>query len=169
MSAAQHTDMALLKIISGGQTGVDRGALDAALAAHFPCGGWCPADRSAEDGSIPDRYPLTPLPRGGYRTRTRRNVEDSDGTAILAPGGLTGGTCLTWELCRRCGKPHLVIDAAVTTVEAAAEEVVRFILDARIGVLNVSGPRASGWAAGSAYAERVTVVLLKKRDGSAGA
>jgi hypothetical protein len=75
--------MALIKIISGGQTGVDRGALDAALAVKFPCGGWCPADRRAEDGSIPGRYPLTPLPGGGYRERTRQNVIDSDGTATV--------------------------------------------------------------------------------------
>jgi hypothetical protein len=58
---------------------VDRGALDAALAADFPCGGWCPGDRMAEDGVIPDRYPLMPLPNGGYRARTRLNVVDSDG------------------------------------------------------------------------------------------
>lgn len=57
--------MMLEKIISGGQTGVDRGALDAALEAGFPCGGWCPADRAAEDASIPSRYPVVPLPRGG--------------------------------------------------------------------------------------------------------
>lgn len=75
--------MTLQKIISGGQTGADRGALDAALEARVPCGGWCPADRSAEDGSIPDRYPLTPLPVGGYRARTLKNVEDSDGTVIF--------------------------------------------------------------------------------------
>ena len=66
--------MALTRIVSGGQTGVDRGALDAALAAGFPCGGWCPADRAAEDGAIPVRYPLTPLARGGYRERTRQGA-----------------------------------------------------------------------------------------------
>jgi hypothetical protein len=71
----------LAKIVSGGQTGVDGGVLDAALAAEFPCGGWFPADRSAEDGPIPARYPLTPLARGGYRERTRQNVLDSGGTA----------------------------------------------------------------------------------------
>jgi len=164
--------MTLQKIISGGQTGVDRGALDAALAAQFPCGGWCPADRKAEDGRIPDRYPLTPLPRGGYRVRTRKNVEDSDGTVILAPGELSGGTALTWMQCRRHAKPHLVIDAAVTTVEAAAEEVVQFIDARRIAVLNVAGPRASGWAAGEAFARgaigRVLSLVAGVREKNAG-
>jgi Circularly permutated YpsA SLOG family len=77
--------MPLLKIISGGQTGVDRGALDTALGVHFPCGGWYSADRRAEDGTVPEKYPMTALPRAGYRARTRKNVEDSDGTVILAP------------------------------------------------------------------------------------
>jgi hypothetical protein len=69
----------LEKIVSGGQTGVDRGALDAALAANFPCGGWCPGNRRAEDGTIPARYPVSPLLGAGYRQRTRQNVIDSDG------------------------------------------------------------------------------------------
>ena len=67
----------LTKIVSGGQTDVDRGA----LGAGFPCGGWAPGDRMAEDSVIPQRYPLMPLPKGGYRQRTRLNVVDSDGTA----------------------------------------------------------------------------------------
>jgi hypothetical protein len=75
--------MALSKIISGGQTGVDRAALDAALAAKFRCGGWCPADRKAEDGPIPERYPMSLMAEGGYRQRTLNNVQASDGTAIL--------------------------------------------------------------------------------------
>ena len=126
--------MTLQKIISGGQTGVDRGALDAALAAQFPCGGWCPADRKAEDGPILERYPVTPLAQGGYRGRTLKNVQDSDGTVILAPGELSGGTRLTREWCRQHGKPHLVVDAAVMTEEGAAEVVLRFVAAHRIAV-----------------------------------
>jgi len=73
----------LRRIISGGQTGVDRGVLDAAIAAGFPCGGWCPTGRRAEDGRIPDRYPVAELPDGGYPARTVRNLLESDGTLIL--------------------------------------------------------------------------------------
>jgi hypothetical protein len=144
--------MALTKILSGGQTGVDRGALDAALAVGFPCGGWCPADRSAEDGRIPERYPLTPLARGGYRERTRQNVLDSDGTAILFHGLLGGGTLLTLNLCKREGKPHVVIDASTTSESEAAAEIGRFVEEHEIQVLNVAGPRASGWKQGYAFA-----------------
>jgi Circularly permutated YpsA SLOG family len=75
--------MTLSKIVSGGQAGIDRGTLDAVLAAGFPCGGWCPAECRAEDGPIPQRYPLMPLSGAGYGQRTRQNVIDSDGTAIL--------------------------------------------------------------------------------------
>ncbi len=103
--------MALIKIVSGGQTGVDRGALDAALAAGFPCGGWCPADRRAEDGPIPQRYPLTPLPGAGYRQRTQQNLIDSDGTAILFYESVRGGTKLTRDSCVREKKPFVVLDA----------------------------------------------------------
>ena len=152
--------MSLQKIISGAQTGVDRGALEAALAAHFPCGGWCPADRKAEDGRIPDRYPLTPLPSGGYRARTRKNVADSDGTVILAPGELTGGTALTLACCRQCGKPSLVIDARDAPARPAAEAVRRFVEAHRIAVLNVAGPRFSGWPAGEGFARDVIEAVL---------
>src|SRR5882672_11442740 len=95
----------LKRIVSGGQTGVDRGALDAALAADFPCGGWVPGDRMAEDGVIADRYPLMPLPNGNYRQRTRLNVVDSSGTAILYEGSLSSGTRLTRDLCELLERP----------------------------------------------------------------
>jgi len=78
------------KIVSGGQTGADRAALDAALEAGIPCGGWCPHDRAAEDGPIDARYPLTPAAGAGYRQRTRMNVCDSDGTVIFSFGALSG-------------------------------------------------------------------------------
>jgi hypothetical protein len=153
--------VALQKIISGGQTGVDRGALDAALAVRFPCGGWCPADRSAEDGTIPDRFPLTPLPQGGYRARTRQNVLDCDGTVIFAPGELTGGTLLTAQFCRQHGKPLVVIDDATMTEAHAAEAVRRFVDAHSVQVLNVAGPRASGWTAGEGFARGVMAQVLK--------
>jgi len=163
--------MPLEKIISGGQTGVDRGALDATLSAGFPCGGSCPADRKAEDGSIPDRYPLVPLAQGGYRERTRQNVLDSDGTVILVDGRLTGGrltggTRLTRICCLQVRKPLLLIDAANFTVAEAAEVIVRFIDAHGIRTLNVAGPRSSTWPDAHAFAfEIVTRVLRDSMEG----
>lgn len=143
-----------LIIISGGQTGVDRGALDAALEARAPCGGWCPQERKAEDGAIPLRYPLREL-AGGYRARTRRNVEDSDGTVVVTFGAATGGTALTIELCRRLGKPHLIVDAAGTALEEAVRRVVEFVRANAIERLNVAGPRASKEERGYEYARKL--------------
>lgn len=160
--------MALIKIVSGGQTGVDRGALDAALTAEFHCGGWCPSDRAAEDGPIPARYPLTPMARGGYRERTRQNVLDSDGTAILFYGVLEGGTLLTVNLCKREGKPHVVIDASKTSESDAAAEIARFVSEHDIHILNVAGPRASGWRQGHAFAVGTLAELVNRSRGRAG-
>ena len=136
--------MSIPRIISGGQTGADRAALDAALAAGVPCGGHCPAGRRAEDGRIPDRYPLVELPTADYPARTRRNVADADGTVVVAFGPPSGGTKLTVDLCRRSGRPCLVIDAELATATEAAVLVAVFLLRHRVAVLNVAGPRASG-------------------------
>ena len=144
--------MALTKIISGGQTGVDRAALDAALAADFPCGGWCPADRNAEDGPIPERYPMSLFTEGGYRLRTLKNVQLSDGTAILFSQFLSGGTKLARDMCIREKKPFIVLDATQISVERAVKAVVRFIGENEIQTMNVAGPRASGWPAGYEFA-----------------
>jgi hypothetical protein len=139
----------LRRIVSGGQTGVGRGALDAALAAGFDCGGWAPGDRSAEDGIIPERYPLILLPSGDYRQRNRLNVVDSDGTAILFHESLEGGARLTRNLCALLSRPYILIDVRETPDPiTAAAAVLRFIERSRIGVLNVAGPRLSGWHEG---------------------
>jgi hypothetical protein len=145
--------LTLNRIVSGGQTGVDRGALDAALAASFPSGGWVPGDRMAEDGVISDRYPLTPLPHGNYKQRTRLNVVDSDGSAILYDRFLSDGTRLTHNLCELLNRPCILISARETPDPiAAANAVLKFIEASSIQSLNVAGPRASGWAAGYRFA-----------------
>jgi hypothetical protein len=150
-----------LKIVSGGQTGADRAALDAALDAGVACGGWCPADRSAEDGIIPDRYPLQPLPGGGNDERTRHNVRDSDGTAIFCFGEPTGGTETTRRACAEMNKPLLMIDAAGDPASAARD--VRGFVDANnIRVLNVAGPRASEEPAIGAFVHRCIRALLRE-------
>jgi predicted metal-dependent HD superfamily phosphohydrolase len=154
-----------LTIISGGQTGADRAALDVALALGVSCGGWCPSDRRAEDGPIAAKYPLTPLPRGGYRQRTRKNVQDSDGTAIFAFGKLTGGSKATAEDCGRFHKPCLVIDAATTTPTDAAVAVAVFLLKHHIAKLNVAGPRASRQPRIYVYVREVLTRLITGRVG----
>lgn len=132
--------MTITKIVSGGQTGVDRAALDVALEIGIPCGGWCPKGRRAEDGPIPRRYPLTETPWWGYPQRTEWNVRDSDGTLILLRGRPDRGTCLTIELAGRHDKPCLTIDLADKPDAAAVRSWIR---KHKIRTLNVAGPRAS--------------------------
>ena len=126
------------KIISGGQTGVDRAALDAALEMGLPCGGWCPKGRRAEDGRIPDHYPLEETSSSDYRLRTRMNVEDSDGTLILTWGPPVGGTALTLKLARRLHKPFFVVDLLQG---GNASGVLEWGQANDIRILNVAGPR----------------------------
>jgi len=130
----------VLKVVSGGQTGVDRAALDAARAAGLPCGGWCPKGRLAEDGPIDSAYPLVETPSADYAQRTEWNVRDSDGTLVVARGRPKGGTALTVNLARRHGKPLLVVDLSQNP---SPEEVSRWIEAGGIRVLNVAGPRES--------------------------
>ena len=129
-----------LTIISGGQTGVDRGALDAAIALDVPHGGRCPRGRLAEDGRIPARYRLTESESPLYRVRTEENVLDGDATLILARGPLTGGTRLTRNLARKHGKPCLVVDLAR---DADLEAVRAWLAAHAVSKLNVAGPRES--------------------------
>jgi len=144
-------------IISGGQTGVDRGALDAALEVGIECGGTCPVGRKAEDGVIPERYPLTELDSTVYSDRTRKNVFDSDATLIIHFGRLEGGTAFTRQCCIDENKPYLVIDVSKAEKDDLVQHILNFIGQNRIQVLNVAGPRASKVPT----AQESTKVLLK--------
>ena len=127
-------------MISGGQTGVDRAALDVARELGVPCGGWCPRGRRAEDGPIPESYPLRETPSASYPERTAWNVRDSDGTLVVTRGRPRGGTALTVSLARRAGKPVMVANLDGGT---RASEIRKFILSNEIRILNVAGPRES--------------------------
>ena len=117
---------------------MDRAALDVALELGLPCGGWCPKGRRAEDGVIPDSYPLEEASSPDYRIRTELNVQDSDGTLLLTWGRLAGGTLLTLKLARRLHKPYFVVDL-VRGGDAAS--VQKWGQSQRVRVLNVAGPR----------------------------
>ncbi|UWX58168.1 putative molybdenum carrier protein [Chlorobaculum sp. MV4-Y] len=130
----------LSMIVSGGQAGVDRGALDAAIAAGFVHGGWCPRGRRAEDGVIPEKYRLVETPYSRYAVRTAWNVHDSDATLVLTSGPLAGGTKLTVEYARRYGRACMIVDL---DGRADAGTVVEWIGANGIGVLNIAGPRES--------------------------
>jgi putative molybdenum carrier protein len=120
-------------------------------------------DRMAEDGVIASRYPLVPLPKGGYRQRTRLNVSDSDGTAILYNESLKGGTRLTRNLCALLKRPYILINARETPdPNEAAKAVLQFIEDNKINTLNVGGPRASGWSGGYSFALSVVGGVIRE-------
>ena len=130
----------IARIVSGGQTGVDRAALDVALVLGISCGGWCPRGRLAEDGPIPSRYPLYEAPSGDYAVRTEWNVRDADGTIALTKGEPENGTRLTVEIAKRHQKPCLLIDLRNPPDPRV---VARWARAHHIRTLNVAGPRAS--------------------------
>ncbi len=152
--------LVLKKIVSGGQTGVDRGALDAAIAQATPHGGWCPRGRLAEDGTIPAGYRLDETESAEYPQRTERNVLDADATLILCRGNPVGGTELTRQLALAHGKPCLVVDLSRTADSSA---IRRWLAAHRVGVLNVAGPRESQWPGAAAAARAVVAELLSPR------
>ena len=126
--------MVLQKIITGGQTGVDRAALDVCLALKIPCGGWCPRGRLAEDGPIDLRYPLLETPLADTAQRTEWNVRDGDGTLILSWGLPSGGTALTVNFAKQGKKPHLILDLSQ---KPSTDEAFRWLEGHAIRVLNV--------------------------------
>lgn len=132
----------LRKIVSGGQTGVDRAALEWALDFGLECGGWCPAGRIAGDGPIDGRFPLDETPGEGYSQRTEWNVRDSDGTVLLTRSPeIVGGRKLTKKFTSKWNRPCLVISEASS--RNPAKLLKDFVEDNFIETLNIAGPRES--------------------------
>ncbi len=154
-----------IRIISGGQTGADRAALDAAMEAGVECGGWCPAGRKAEDGAIPRRYPLDELPEGGgCDERTLRNVLDSDATVILSFGPPEGGSETTRGAAIGAVRPLLLIDARHTSPRRAAEQIAEFAQAHGVHTLNVAGPRASEQPLIGEYVHAAVSMALRRLE-----
>ncbi len=153
------------KIVSGGQTGVDRAALDAAIELGIPHGGWCPQGRKAEDGSIPEQYQLSEATSADYAFRTEQNVIDSDGTLILYFGSMTGGTRLTWKMTKKHDRPCLTVDLRLEDFDAMIDGTRGWIRHCGIGVLNVAGPRETSIPGiGVMAREFLTLVLDEEVD-----
>jgi hypothetical protein len=133
----------ITRILSGGQTGADRAALDFAIKHHIPHGGWLPKGRKTEDGTLPEKYILQEMPTPDYSKRTKQNVLDSDGTLIVSHGFLTGGSSLTEFLAEEHNKPYLHIDLNLLSMQEAAQIINQWIQSYKLKVLNVAGPRAS--------------------------
>ena len=142
------TNFGAITVLSGGQTGADRAALDFAIEHGIPHGGWCPRRRIAEDGPIDARYELRETPSRRYAQRTAWNIRDSDATVVFSIAEeLSGGSALTVELARELGKPCLHIargqDEAASTAGSAADQLLAFLAEHQVRTLNIAGPRAS--------------------------
>ena len=149
--------MKIQKIISGGQTGVDRAALNTAFLLGIPCGGWCPKGRRAEDGVISNSYPLTETGSPVYAVRTKKNVEDADATLVLTWGAPEGGTALTVAYARQAQKAHCVVNLAE---HPSAAPVAEWLTAEGVRTLNVAGPRASTCPEVSRHTSRFLETLL---------
>jgi hypothetical protein len=158
----------LAKLISGGQTGADRAALDAALKFDIPYGGWLPKGRLAEDGPLDAKYNLKEMPTESYPARTEQNVIESDGTVIFSHGKPTGGTDYTREMALKHGKQLLGIDLNLTASHDAASLILSWIQLRRIKILNVAGPRASEDAGIYNDVFRILAVVIRTQKNSQG-
>lgn len=167
------------RVISGGQTGVDRAALDAALQAGWLVGGWCPLHRRAEDGKIPPVYPLKETPARSYAVRTEWNVRDSDGTLVLVLDEISSGTQLTISAAGRLGKPYRIeylrgprgdavagrlalADGEFPSLSERVAGVVQWLRREDIRVLNIAGPRGSSSPEVYPEARQFVVQLLQQ-------
>ncbi len=154
-----------LRIVSGGQAGADRAALDAALENGLEIGGFVPHGRWAEDGPIPRKYKgLTETDSADPAERTRLNVIVSDSTLIFSNGKLSGGSLLTWKVARSERRPCLHIDLDRNSDDAAVEKILLWLRTGSMSTLNVAGPRASKDPNIYADVKRVLAEVFKKCD-----
>jgi len=135
--------MSIERIVSGGQTGVDRAALDLASELGIDAGGWAPKGRLTEDGPLPERYRMTETPSDDPAQRTEWNVRDSDATLIVSDGELTGGSALTAEIAERLDRPCFHADLSKKAESELVEEIAAWLETGQFTVLNVAGPRLS--------------------------
>ena len=135
--------MMIKKIVSGGQTGADRAALDVAIKLGIPHGGWVPKGRKTESGPLPNRYQLQEMETGSYPDRTEKNVFDSDGTLIFSHGKLAGGSALTLRMAKKHGRPWLHVDLDRVNTLDAAHLINSWIIRYGVRILNVAGPPGS--------------------------
>jgi hypothetical protein len=131
------------KIISGGQTGADQAALDAAIKLGIEHGGWIPKGRLTEDGALPEKYNLIEMSNSSYPLRTEQNVKESTGTLIISHGQLTEGSEYTRKMAIKHRRPCLHIDLNEIPAFNASALICTWIEENDIEVLNVAGPRAS--------------------------
>lgn len=158
-----------ITIVSGGQTGADRAALDFALEFGLAHGGWCPRGRRAEDGVIDEQYGLQETPSSRYDQRTRWNVRDSDATVVFSiEREVTGGTALTLAIASQQGKPLLHLSSEVASAEGLdpAQELASFLTAHRVGRLNIAGPRASQEPLVAAFVRGVLIAALDRAEAS---
>jgi len=155
--------MHALAIISGGQTGVDRAALDAAMRHGIKCGGYCPRGYWAEDGKISSHYPLVALDDPGPAARTRANVDLADGVCIICPGEPAGGTALAVEQALVAGKPVILLGEYDLPMRHTIDRLDKWFADLPGGTINVAGPRLSEWRAAYQTARRIFDAWLRSK------
>jgi hypothetical protein len=153
-----YSDPMIERIISGGQTGVDRAALDVAMEMGIECGGWCPAGRHADDGRIPERYPLKETADMDHTVRTENNVRDSDGTLTLYRGSLQGGTAYAVAMARHFRRPVLAVNL---DEPPDVHDIADWIDDNNIRVLHIAGQRESSSPGIYEAARRLIREILK--------
>jgi hypothetical protein len=161
VSGQHKLELDQFTIVSGGQTGADRAALDWALAHGVNCGGWCPKGRLAEDGPIDLKYPLKETPSESYSERTEWNVRDSDATVVFSiTPELSGGSKETLELARKHDKPCLHLHSGLPD---ASERLRAFLEKNKVKVLNVAGPRSSHESTIGAFVQWMLKEIIRKR------